>query len=102
MKTFTILAALLCGTQAASAAFIDHGTYLTDAASGLDWLDVTASVNWSYTDVSGQLAAGGSPLVQSRMPRCLHAQTWLRSAGQQVASLCEQVCVVPGFLDFEA
>ena len=37
----------------------DHGTYLTDTNSGLDWLDVTASLNMSYNDVSNQLSTGG-------------------------------------------
>lgn len=43
----------------ASAAFIDYGTYLSDEATGLDWLDVTASVNRSYKDVAAQFGAGG-------------------------------------------
>ena len=43
----------------AGAAIIDHGDYLTDTATGLDWLDVTLSVNLSYDAVSTQLGAGG-------------------------------------------
>ena len=38
----------------------DHGAYLTDTASGLDWLDVTATVNMSYDEVSAQLGTGGA------------------------------------------
>lgn len=41
------------------AALIDNGTYTTDTASGLDWLDVTTSVNMSYNYVSSQFVAGG-------------------------------------------
>ncbi len=37
----------------------DHGTYFTDTQSGLDWLDVTASANRSYNDVSSQFGSGG-------------------------------------------
>ena len=59
MKKLFMLAALLCGIQNAGAAFIDSGTYLTDTTSGLDWLDVTASVNRSYDDVSYQFHVGG-------------------------------------------
>lgn len=59
MKKLFMLAALLCGIQNAGAAFIDSGTYLTDTTSGLDWLDVTASVNRSYNDVSSQFGVGG-------------------------------------------
>ncbi|MDP1678777.1 MAG: PEP-CTERM sorting domain-containing protein [Candidatus Nitrotoga sp.] len=59
MKKLLMIAAFLCGIQNAVAAFIDSGTYLTDTVSSLDWLDVTASVSRSYTDVSGQVGAGG-------------------------------------------
>ena len=41
------------------ATIIDHDTYLTDTATGLDWLDVTASLGLSYTYVSSQFGAGG-------------------------------------------
>ncbi len=37
----------------------DHGTYFSDTQSGLDWLDVTASVNKSYNYVSTQFGSGG-------------------------------------------
>jgi hypothetical protein len=59
MKKLFMIVALLCGIQNAGAAFIDSGTYLTDTTSGLDWLDVTASVNRSYNDVSSQFGVGG-------------------------------------------
>ncbi|NOQ76980.1 MAG: hypothetical protein GQ475_04155 [Methylococcaceae bacterium] len=38
---------------------IDNGTYTTDTLSGLDWLDVTASINKSYNDVIDQFDANG-------------------------------------------
>ncbi len=38
----------------------DHGTYLTDTTTGLDWLDVTATANLSYDDVIAQLGSGGA------------------------------------------
>jgi hypothetical protein len=43
----------------AQAAIIDYGTYFSDTRSGLDWLDVTSSVNRSYNDIFSQLAPGG-------------------------------------------
>jgi len=58
----------------AQAALIDHGTYISDTSSGLDWLDLsttagqsvaqalTANSGWSYannTQVSGLLASFG-------------------------------------------
>lgn len=52
----SLAAALAAPVQAA---IIDHGDYLTDTASGLDWLDVTLSVNLSYDAVNAQLGAGG-------------------------------------------
>ncbi len=53
-QTITITTA-----QAASTDFFNHDTYTTDSLSGLDWLDVTASVYRSYNDVSSQFEAGG-------------------------------------------
>jgi hypothetical protein len=53
----TSLAAALAAP--AQAAIIDHGAYLTDTATGLDWLDVTQSVNLSYSAVNSQFGAGG-------------------------------------------
>lgn len=41
------------------ASIIDHGDFLTDTETGLDWLDVTKSVNRSYDDVSSEVGAGG-------------------------------------------
>jgi len=46
-------------SHGAQATIIDHGTYLTDTVSGIDWLDVTASVNMSVNQVSSQFGAGG-------------------------------------------
>jgi len=36
----------------------DHGTYFTDTQSGLDWLDLTATVGLSYEEVTQQLGTG--------------------------------------------
>lgn len=46
-------------TASSQAAIIDFGSYFSDTDSGLDWLDVTASVNRSYNDVFNNLSAGG-------------------------------------------
>jgi hypothetical protein len=46
-------------TYAAPIDFIDNGNYTTDTKSGLDWLDVTLSVNQSYNYVSSQFGVGG-------------------------------------------
>lgn len=56
IKIFTMAAILAASCNVANAAFIDSGTYLTDTTSGLDWLDVTASVNRTYNDVPTGLA----------------------------------------------
>ena len=54
----TLLACLaFCGTVQAS--IIDHGPYLTDTQSGLDWLDVTTTAGMSVTGVRTQLMTGG-------------------------------------------
>lgn len=46
-------------SHGAQATIIDHGTYLTDTVSGMDWLDVTSSVNMSVNQVNSQFGAGG-------------------------------------------
>lgn len=46
-------------TFSVNATLMDHGNYLTDIQSGLDWRDLTDSVNRSFTDVSSQLGTGG-------------------------------------------
>lgn len=50
---------LLASASSSQSAIIDYGNYFSDTSSGLDWLDVTASVNRSYNDVFSQLAPGG-------------------------------------------
>ncbi len=55
--TLVLFGLTLC--VSANAAIIDHGAYTTDTATGLDWLDVTASQGRSYDDVAAQLGAGG-------------------------------------------
>ena len=43
----------------AGAALIDNGTYTTDTASGLDWLDLTETTGLSFNYVSSQPGANG-------------------------------------------
>lgn len=52
-------ALVLTAATSANAAIIDHNTYLTDTDTGLDWLDVTASVNLSFNYVESQFGEGG-------------------------------------------
>ena len=60
IPTLFALASLAVALAApVEAAIIDHGDYLTDTATGLDWLDVTQSVNLSFDAVNAQLGAGG-------------------------------------------
>lgn len=42
----------------ANAALIDHGSYVSDLDSGLDWLKLTATVNRTYDDISANLGTG--------------------------------------------
>jgi hypothetical protein len=58
LKKLLPLLLLFAGFQA-NATIIDNGTYTTDTDSGLDWLDVTASINRSYDDVSTEFGSGG-------------------------------------------
>ena len=44
----------------AQAALIDNGSFTTDDVSGLDWLDITETVNISFNDLVIQLGSGGA------------------------------------------
>ena len=46
-------------SHAASTDFIDNGSYTTDTISSLDWLDVTTSLNQSYSYINTQFGLGG-------------------------------------------
>ncbi len=54
-----ILLHLFLTSNAVQATIIDNGTYTTDTGSGLDWLDVTLTIDRSYNDISSQLGIGG-------------------------------------------
>lgn len=45
-------------SQNTVASLIDHGTYITDTASRLDWLKLTETFNRSYDDVSSKFGTG--------------------------------------------
>jgi len=63
MKTafLAIFTLILLSSFSASirAEIIDNGPFTTDTETGLDWLDVTASVDKSYNYVSNQFGLGG-------------------------------------------
>lgn len=56
-KALSLLPFLLLSST--HAAIVDHGSFTTDTATQLDWLDVTASVGRSYDDVATQFGPGG-------------------------------------------
>lgn len=59
-KLFAFFGFLLMSFASVShGSIIDHGTYTTDTASGLEWLDVTATEGMTVGYVSGQLGFGG-------------------------------------------
>lgn len=49
---------IVFGLTPARASIIDNGAYTTDTVTGLDWLDVTASIGLSFNQVSAQFGAG--------------------------------------------
>lgn len=60
LATMLIGLGLSLGVSAHSIDFTDNGDYLTDRHSGgLDWLDVTETVGFSYNYVSGQFGTDG-------------------------------------------
>jgi len=58
---YIILSSVLCLAPITTlkADIIDHGMFITDTETGLDWLDVTISLNESYNEVINQLEEGG-------------------------------------------
>lgn len=59
-KKIAVVGLLALGSMSANALLIDNDTYTTDSVSGLDWLDVTATVNQSYDTVTSQFGVGGN------------------------------------------
>ena len=57
---FTTTCLAMCVSFSAQAVIIDHGDFLSDTDSGLDWLDVTKSRNMSINSVNAQLGTGGT------------------------------------------
>ena len=57
-STLALMVAFTSHSHAAIVDSFDH-TYITDTETKLDWLDVTLSVNRTYTDVSSQFGTGG-------------------------------------------
>ncbi|MFK5984805.1 MAG: PEP-CTERM sorting domain-containing protein [Pseudomonadota bacterium] len=55
----TVCACLTVVPISANASIIDNFTYTTDTDSGLDWLDVTASLNMSHNAVEEEFVSGG-------------------------------------------
>jgi len=60
MKRILPFVLIFIFAQNASATFMDNGSYTTDSITGLDWLDLTATLNQSYLDVSAMLGTGGA------------------------------------------
>ena len=54
--TLAVLMGTLVGAQAS---IMDHGSYLTDTTTSMDWLDLTATQGLSYSSVIGSPPAGG-------------------------------------------
>ena len=53
-----VLGILALWAVSANAVLIDHGTYTTDTQTGLDWLDITATANRSYNEISQLFDSG--------------------------------------------
>ena len=60
MKQLLALIALVMASTSVSAALVKNGTFTTDTATGLDWLDLTQTDGMSYQSVYSQLGPGGS------------------------------------------
>lgn len=49
----------LTAITASQAALIDNNNYTTDGATGLDWRDISDTINYSYNDVLANQSVGG-------------------------------------------
>lgn len=56
---FAGIACLMFAATPAQAGFVDNGTTTIDTNTGLEWLDVVESANWSYNDILGEFGVGG-------------------------------------------
>ena len=59
LRNSLLLTALLSLSINCHASLIDNNFYTTDTTSGLDWLDLTETVGYSYNYISTQLGSGG-------------------------------------------
>jgi len=58
---YASLMALSCNVSATTiVSIVDHGTYVSDTVTGLDWLDITETAGWSYNQVVGEMGSGGA------------------------------------------
>jgi len=59
-NAYLALVSVLLSPVAVNADIIDAGTYTTDEASGLDWLDMVFTDGSSYNQTVVDIGAGGS------------------------------------------
>ena len=61
-KLFVLTAVAFCVLSAryGNADVIDNGASIIDTVTGLEWLDLTSTVNLSFNSVSAQLGPGGA------------------------------------------
>ena len=55
IKRVIISTVMAMPALSAHATIIDYNTYFSDTATGLNWLDVTATANRSFSDVSTRI-----------------------------------------------
>ena len=72
----------ILATGSAQALIIDHGTYTTDTTTGLDWLDVTASLGRTFNDVNSQFGVGGD-FEGWGFARLCQARNWRSTIGSE-------------------
>lgn len=76
LASFIVIAVLALSPFTSRAAIVDHGSFLSDTETGLDWLDVTATINKSYDQVALDIKNGVS-----------YANGWKYANGNQFNTL---------------
>ena len=82
-KLFGLVAALMMfGAMPGQAStLVDHGTYTTDTATGLQWLDLTLTPNISYNDMLTNLANPSYTYYGYRYATTAEVSTLIADAG---------------------
>lgn len=74
---------------------VDYGGYAVDTNTGLQWLDVSTTLNRSYNDVSANFTTHGDPVYGYRYATGAEIAQLVHDAGVTSASHAPIVPLIP-------